>query len=296
MKGIVERVNETQQVSRELCLERPPFPRKLKVELTARCDLRCGFCSLTYKPRTGGDMDQALFAKIVCEANALGVSDLGLFWLGEPLLVERLEERIAFAKAAGIPYVFITTNGRTAIPDRMRRIIDSGIDSIKFSFNASSREQYRAVTGVDAFDRVVDNIRATWALRGSRALPKLYASTVVDPGQEQDFEAAHALIGPYVDQHYPLRRYGADASRRGDARTLDSMLPCWSLFTEAHVSWDGQLSACFCDHDQKFHMGDLRSVTLLEAWHSPTLRALRSRHLAKRVEETPCAGCIAYAR
>jgi len=294
-KDIIERVNETQQVSCELLRDRPPFPDKLKIELTSRCDLQCYFCSLTYKPRKKGDIDGDLLYKIIRDAKVLGVRDLGLFWLGEPLLVEELPAYVAYAKEVGIPYVFITTNGRRADPARMRLLIDSGIDSIKFSLNAATREQYLAVTGVDAFERVVGNIRATWELRGDLEKPKLYASTVYDVGREQDFEGAHALIGRYVDQHYPLRRYGVQAAQVSNGRTLESMLPCWSLFTEPHISYDGHMSVCFCDHDPKFYVGDLRSLTLLEAWHSPKFVELRRRHLAKNVQGSPCAECIAYA-
>lgn len=294
-QGIAERVADTQQVPAALLTEKPPFPARLKIELTARCDLQCYFCSLTYKARTKGDIDSGLLYRILREARQLGVQDLGLFWLGEPLLVKELPEYVACAKAIGIPYVFITTNGRRATPERMRQLMASGIDSIKFSFNAVTREQYLAVTGVDAFDQVVDNIRAAWTMRGDRRMPKLYASTVCDRATGGDFEAAHQLIGAYVDQHYPLRRYGVQASESRDTRILSDMLPCWSLFTEPHISYDGHMSACFCDHDPKFHMGDLHVMSLIEAWHSPQFVELRKRHLSKDIKGTPCAECIAYA-
>lgn len=292
---IIKRISETVRIPPELLTTKPPFPTKLKIELTARCDLRCYFCSLTYKPRRKADIDQALFLKIIGEAKELSVRDLGLFWLGEPLLVEALPDYVAFAKQSGIPYVFITTNGRTAFPEKIKRVIESGVDSIKFSLNAGTRERYQAVTGVDAFDQVVANIRSTRELRGTRARPKLYASTAVEAGHDEEFGAVHALIGPYVDSHYPLRRYGLQEAARPGTRTLDSMLPCWSLFTEAHISYEGYLSACFCDHDPKFYMGDIKSMPLKEAWLSPKFVELRAQHLEKQIAGSLCADCIAYA-
>lgn len=294
-RDIVTRVAETVRIPPERLTATPPVPAKLKIELTARCDLRCYFCSLTYKPRKKADIDPALFFKIVREAKELAVRELGLFWLGEPLLVEALPDYVAFAKQSGIPYVFITTNGRTAFPEKMKRVIESGVDSIKFSLNAGTRERYQAVTGVDAFDQVVANIRSTRELRGNRTRPKLYASTAVEAGHDEEFGAVHALIGPDVDSHYPLRRYGPQETARQETRTLESMLPCWSLFTEAHISYEGHLSACFCDHDPKFYMGDLTSMSLQEAWLSPKFVALRQQHLEKQVTGGPCAECIAYA-
>lgn len=294
-RNIVTRVAETVRIPPERLTAAPPFPDKLKIELTARCDLKCYFCSLTYKPRKRADMDESLLFKIIRQARELQVKDLGLFWLGEPLLVEALPDYIARAKQIGIPYVFVTTNGRTAFPEKMQRLMTSGIDSIKFSLNASTRERYKSVTGVDAFDQVLANIRSTSRLRGGRSWPQLSVSTAVAAGHEEEFNAVHALIGSAVDAHYPLRLYGAQEAEQSGTRTLESMLPCWSLFTEAHISYDGHLSACFCDHDPKFYMGDLKSLSLQEAWESPTFVALRQKHLEKQVVGSPCAECIAYA-
>jgi len=296
--GIVERVAETRRVEPSMAVERPPFPTKLKIEVTGRCDLRCSFCTLTYKPRSAkGDIEPALAFRVIREARDLGVRDLGLFWLGEPLLNARLTEYVAYAKAIGTPYVFITTNGRLASTTRLRDLYDAGIDSIKFSVNAVDAQEYRRVTAVDAFDRVISNVRGAWELRGARAQPKLYASTVVldEPDGERRFEAAHRLIGAYVDQHYALRQYGIQAAAKHRAAVLLAMLPCWSLFTEPHISYTGWMSACFYDHDPKYYLGDLTVSTLIAAWHSERAAALRRAHLAKDVAGTPCADCLAYA-
>jgi hypothetical protein len=242
--------------------------------------------------------------RLLRELRAAGVEEVGLFWIGEPFLNTALAEYVAYAKSVGFPYVFVTTNGRLATPDRLQPVFDAGLDSIKFSFNADSRESYRKVCGVDGFDRVLANLRAAWDYRGDNPRPKIYASTVQMPGREAEYESARAMILPYVDQHYPLRLYGkhgidetaevveAAASERP---TLASMLPCWSLFTEPHIGFDGQMSACFCDHDQRLYMGDLTRASLLEVWHSTKFVELRARHLAGDVSVTVCQGCIAYA-
>jgi mRNA-degrading endonuclease toxin of MazEF toxin-antitoxin module len=47
------------------------------------------------------------------------------------------------------------------------------------------------------------------------------------------------------------------AGNQGRVGALRKPLPCWSLFTEGHVTHDGRLSACCFDHDGRFEMGDL---------------------------------------
>jgi radical SAM protein with 4Fe4S-binding SPASM domain len=71
-------------------------------------------------------------------------------------------------------------------------------------------------------------------------------------------------------------------------------LPCWALFTEAHVTCEGKLSACSLDASPRFHMADLTTTPFREAWHETRLQALRAAHLAGVVHGTVCEKCIAY--
>ena len=76
---------------------------------------------------------------------------------------------------------------------------------------------------------------------------------------------------------------------------LREPLPCWSAFTEGHVTADGYLSACCFDADGRWRMGDLKRQSFMEAWNSPEFIALRRAHLRKDVAGTPCEECVAYA-
>ena len=307
MKKIKERVFEANNIPAEYLVELPKFPKKAKVEATSRCDLKCFYCSHTYKQIKKGDIDRKFLFRILQELKDIGVEEVGLFWIGEPLLVKDLPEYVAYAKKIGLEYVFITTNGRLATPDRIQQLFDSGLDSIKFSINAGNRTLYQKSHGVDAFDTVVSNIKSAWNYRGDRRKPAIYASSIFDPDTKNDFEEINSIIDPYVDEHYPLRMYGEYSFLRENdnqgifepvpndiGRTLSSMLPCWSLFTIPHISFDGYMSACYCDHDEKYYFGNLNEISLIEAWHSKDLAALRRQHIAKAVKGTVCEDCIAY--
>ena len=303
MSSISKRVASTVNIPQECLSKVPPVPKSVKIEITARCDLKCYFCAAAYRERDKGDIDPDLLFMLLDQVKEAGVREVGLFWMGEPFLNKALPEYIAYAKKTGIPYVFLTTNGRTANGETLARCFDSGLDSIKFSINARNREDFIKVCKVDGFDRVVKNIRSAWAFRGNRDKPALYASTVYDPLRQKDYREVDALISPFVDEHYPLRLYGDYAfsidnreriEQHEHNRTLTSMLPCWSLFTLAHISYDGFLSACFCDFDSRLFMADLKKSSFFDAWHSPNFVQLRNRHLKRDVKGSPCEDCIAY--
>ncbi len=85
------------------------------------------------------------------------------------------------------------------------------------------------------------------------------------------------------------------AGNIGRVGALRDPLPCWAVFTEGHITYDGKLAACCFDHDGRFDMGDLTEMSFMEAWQSATFQALRQANLNKNVAGTPCEACIAYA-
>jgi MoaA/NifB/PqqE/SkfB family radical SAM enzyme len=289
----------------------PPLPRSVKIELTARCDFNCFFCATAKRLRHKADIDEDFYRRIVREMRQEGVEELGVFYLGESFLCPWLPGAIEYAKRdCGYPYVFLTTNGRLATPQRVRDCMAAGLDSLKFSFNNADPEQFQAVTQVRArdFHTVVDNIKAAFRVReegGFRC--GLYASSIRYDGEQlKRMEAAVQEILPYVDEHYWLPLYGQAGLTAGAAGTapvagnpgrLGAMrepIPCWSIFTEGHITYDGRLSACCFDHDGRFSMGDLTTQSFREAWNSATFQRLRAAHLQGNVCGTPCESCIAY--
>ena len=67
-----------------------------------------------------------------------------------------------WAKEIGYDYVYITTNGGAVEFDKIKEVIDAGLDSIKFSINGTNRENYILVHGRDDFDRVIQNLQCTY--------------------------------------------------------------------------------------------------------------------------------------
>ncbi len=309
---ITERIDHITRIPQDYKSACPPCPKSVKIELTARCDFKCFFCATGAKLRKTGDMDWDLLRRLLTEMRDAGVEEIGLFYLGESFLYSKLPDAIAYARKLGYPYIFLTTNGRLAKPERVRACMAAGLDSLKFSFNWADQAQCKDITRVDAFETVVANIKAAREVRddvekasGHRC--GLYASSIqYDGAQQERMARAVQEIEPYVDEHYWLPLYGQAgltagangttpvAGNVGRVGALRDPLPCWAVFTEGHITFDGHLSACCFDHDGRFNMGDLNTMSFMEAWHSGTFQALREANLAQDVTGTPCEQCIAY--
>ena len=117
--------------------------------------------------RDQGDMDRALFERLAVEMRQAGVEELGLFYLGESMLLPWLPGAVSFAKGAGYPYVFLTTNASLARPDRLRKLFVAGLDSLKFSFNYADEQQFQEVAGMPGriWLSMVQNIQLARAVR-----------------------------------------------------------------------------------------------------------------------------------
>jgi MoaA/NifB/PqqE/SkfB family radical SAM enzyme len=294
-----------------------PAPKSVKIEISPRCNFRCGFCALrTREKQPKWDMDFNLFKRITKEMRDAGVEEVGVFYLGESFMNSRLlVDCIKYLKSEiGMPYVFLTSNASMSIPEAVDACMAAGLDSLKWSCNAADEEQFKKIMGVAGklFYRALENIKSAWDIRQEKGYKTgLYASSIHYDGEQlAKMEALlNERVRPYVDQHYwlPLYSMGAFATQReeelgyrptagnqGRLGALREPLPCWSAFTEGHVTADGMLSACCFDATSKWTMGDLNKQSFMEAWNSPAFVALRQAHLNRDVTGTVCESCIAY--
>ena len=312
---ITKRIDGVTHIPTEFLVPYPPPPKSVKIELTARCNYRCGFCALRMrKEQPKSDMEFGLFERITCEMQAASVQEIGIFYLGETLMAPELAIRaVKHVKQIGIPYVFLTTNGSLASAAVVEGLMEAGLDSLKFSMNSYDEEQFAEIVGVKTslFRQSIENLKEAYAIREKRGYrTRLYASSILYDGEQREkMETLVEEIKPYVDEHYwlPLYSMGSVATQReeelgyrptagnqGRIGNLVSPLPCWSAFTEGHVRSDGKFSLCCFDADGRFTVGDLKQKSFMEVWHSEAFAEVRRAHLKKDVTGTVCGDCIAY--
>jgi MoaA/NifB/PqqE/SkfB family radical SAM enzyme len=316
--SITERIDRVTKIPPHYLMAELPAPRSVKIEISPRCNYRCGFCALrTREVQPKWDMDFTLFKRITREMRDAGVEEIGVFYLGESFMNPRLlVDCIAYLKGElGVPYVFLTSNASMAFPEAVDECMKAGLDSLKWSVNAADELQFEQIMGVAGklFYNALDNIKAAWDLRREKSYETgLFASSIrYDGVQQVKMETLLAeRVRPYVDTHYwlPLYSMGAFATQReeqlgyrptagnqGRIGALREPLPCWSAFTEGHVTAEGKLSACCFDAKATWTMGDLTQQSFMQAWNSPAFVKLRAAHLKKDVCGTVCEQCIAYS-
>lgn len=311
---ITSRIDAITRIPEKYLAAKLPAPRSVKIELTSQCNYRCGFCAHRLRMKDRGEMDRAFYERIVGEMVDAGVEELGVFYIGESFMCDWLPDAIRFARDRGIEYVFLTTNGSLSTPEKIRACMQAGLDSLKFSMNNADEKQFVEIAAVKPklWRDSIRNLQAAKKVRDEGGFKcGLYASSIQYDGDQQARmqKLVDEEIRPYVDEHYwlPLYSMGSLTTQReeelgyrpiagnqGRVGALREPLPCWSAFTEGHITYDGKLSACCFDAGDKWVMADLTKVPFMEGWNSELFVQLRAAHLKKDVRGTICESCVAY--
>jgi len=307
---ITERIDAITKISPEYLGEILPAPKSVKIELTANCNYKCSFCVKSLRD-DNGDMDRALYSRLIRELRAAGVDELGVFFIGESFVCKWLPDAIREAKEVGFPYVFLTTNGSVATPKNVKACMEAGLDSLKFSINFTDIDQFQNIANVKPhlYRKALENLKAAREVRDEGGYKcGIYASSIAfDGAQGKKMQAlVDEHVRPFVDESYWLPLYGMSGASKasgmkpqaGNPGRLEAMrkpLPCWSVFTEGHITADGMLAACCFGSGigGDLIMGDLKTQSFMEAWNSKPFQDLRKAHIAKDVSNTGCAECAA---
>jgi hypothetical protein len=304
---ISERIDGITGISAEYRGEVLPAPKSVKIELTAACNYACKFCVQSVQ-KGSGTMDRALFSRLIREMRAAGVEELGLFYIGESFLCHWLPEAVKEAKEVGFPYVFLTTNGSAATPSKVAECMKAGLDSLKFSLNFDSGKQLAEIAQVSErfFEQAITHLIAARQIRDAGGYKcGIYASSIAFDGEQgARMQKVIDRISRYVDEAYKLPLYGMNGAstasglkpRPGNPGRLDNMrdpIPCWSVFQEGHINYDGTMSACCFGPGRKreFVMSDLKEVDFMTGWNTMAYQQLRAFHLSGDVTGSICESC-----
>jgi radical SAM protein with 4Fe4S-binding SPASM domain len=148
----------------------PGPPVCLYLEVTNRCNLLCTTCPRTYADlEPPADMDWDRFRSIVDQLPNLRRAVL--HGVGEPMLVKHLPTMVRYLAERKV-YVLFNTNGTVMTERSGRALIEAGLDELRVSLDAATRETFKAVRGKDYFDRILANVRRFRAMQDRVAAVK----------------------------------------------------------------------------------------------------------------------------
>ena len=287
-------------------------PQVVDFWVSGICNMRCRYC-LHSLPRDAAPRKGIIPSQLSWEDFLRVAEDMKRFpkpvqaadfcGIGEPLTHPRLPDMIEYLKKNQIvSAVELSTNGLLLTEEMARRLIDAGVDLLSVSIQGVNRETYESVCGVAA-----DPLRIAESVAWYRAHKKpgmfVIARTldIALPG-EGDEARFHEIFDPVADQ-----TFAAHAVRLYQDMDYSELIPdpvdqfrggeivhapcCPLVFSTLHIRPDGGIAACplpLCP----LHMGNIREVSLQEAWNSKARLQLITDHAeCARERYGACVNC-----
>ncbi|GFI49390.1 coenzyme PQQ synthesis protein E [Lachnospiraceae bacterium] len=284
----------------------PEYPLKgLHIELSNICNHQCLFCANRKMSRKKGFMDESFLKRILQEAYDEGFREVGYYANGEPFVSPDLDKYIEWAKKTGYSYVYIDTNGGTDFY-KIKKAIDAGLDSIKFSINGTDPENYKLIHGRNDFDRVMENLKRTCDYKKSLNRPlNVYVSIAVTKYIENSVDKFAEYCRQYCDDlvtNSVIEMGGYIGEELKYLQTQKNMdfnhgmtIPCYLLWNSLFITYEGYATACCADFQNYLVYADLNQTSLKDAWNNEVITNLRRAHLEGNIDGLPCITC-AYGK
>lgn len=270
--------------------ERNPHPEKVYAESTNACNAKCIMCPRDEMTRKIGIMDFELYQRLVEQCVALNVQELRFHNYGEVMIDPLLPKKIDYAKQAGIPSTAMYTNGSLLNERLGEQILEVGLDKMFVSIDGTDKPTFDRIRRHLDFDEVVGNVRDFLERRNARGLRKPYTEIVLLPidvtdAGLRDFRASwdgladsvrvsrvHDFAGQGPDQ-YVTRQSNGNVTTHKVKR-----LPCYMLWRDMYILWNGQVTLCCLDFDGKHDFGNAVNAPIDDIWRGEKLEAVRAAH------------------
>ena len=248
-------------------------------------------------------IDKELTFDLLQQAYDLGTREVGFYATGEPFLVPELPEYIKRAKDIGYTYVYLTSNGSVATPERIRAVIDAGLDSIKFSINAPERKLYEFIHGKDDFDAVMEHLKYLNQYRKESGKEyKIFITGIMTRFTEDYKNDYYKVFDGLADEIVFKNVY----NQGGYMPEIDTLLKCTTddetfrrcnlPFDAISVTCEGYLSVENADFEDMLIVADLNKVSLKDGWYGEKMKEVRRMFLEDDLGGTLCDGCVHHCQ
>lgn len=260
------------------------LPSQVILEVTSACNLCCKGCAIHgpqhYVTRPMGTMEEKVWRTAIADIGSWGREvNLTTHGGGEPLLHPRLKEILTFAISFPMLEIGFLTNGMLLDQDWSEFLVSLGLDWISFSIDGVSPETHRIVRKRSDLNVIEDNLSTLLDIKQNagtqkpRVMLNMVAYDEVLDQRELFVERWINKVDSIMISHY---RNPPD-SKRWPGIPADRK-PCFLLWSQMVIAWDGRLGLCCEDFNIDFPLGRVTESPLLEIWNGQEISRVRNMH------------------
>lgn len=280
-------------------------PSVISIEASSFCNQKCMMCPHSFNHSwKDGHMEMQLFKKIIDEIRHYAFRVI-LQFRGEVLLNKNLVAMIQESKSAGLTTGF-NTNATILDEALSDKLINSGLDTILFSFNGETKEVHDSISQVETFEKMMNNVVGFLRMKQaySREFPRAYIQVLKFNGAQGEsgrfalsdaFKARfNELPVHWMGGTWACNRSGSSWQKSGMRITTPRFkyMQCRWMWTEMVVGWDGKVFPCCMDFNEDYVLGDASAQPLLEIWNNGRMVALRKTLMQGKYKDIDlCRNC-----
>lgn len=288
------------------------MPSFVSVEPSSVCNLCCPECAIgTHQTiRSNHKISLELYHKLVEEIKPFAFH-VQLFFQGEPLLNENIDEMVVFARNNRLATT-ISTNAMKLDRDMSKRLVKAQLDRLIVSIDGTTQQTYETYRRGGNLQTVIDNVKQLIEIRKQHnsKYPIVECQMIVFSHNEHQINDFKQLVKSIGADHATIKsaqiydfqsnsqlipkneRYARYIKRSGTWQLKKPITnQCDRIYKGCVVNSDGLVTVCCFDKIPNHPVGNLNNSTLNAIWNGDEFVKFRAQVSTNRHSIFICENC-----
>lgn len=296
------------QLSEQLPLD---TPFALHVFPVYACNFKCSYCTYSSVKNDGEGaitsrkfLDTGLFERSITSVKNFPekIKVMKIAGLGEPLLHKDISKIVQLAYETNqFEAIEIITNASLLTEKLSEELVESGLKKLTVSIQGSSEERYKEICSVQAFQKVVNNLKYFYSIKsGIDVRIKIIDCAIKNASEEKMFFDIFGEICDYlaIEHVVPIasgvdfKKFFIDGQTEYTANgtpIVGEKLCCPLPFYMLQIKPNGDVIPC-CNPEIPGIMGNIEVKSLYDIWNGEEFNHFRYAMLSNK-EMDYCRNC-----
>ena len=277
-----------------------PFPpRKIAIEASSFCNLRCIHCAHGISPdgsermtRRKNHMSLDLFKHIADDAAKFrNRTKLVFALMGEPLMNKNLPEMISYAHEKGL-WTQVNTNSVLLNQKKGRELIDAGLDFIYLSLDGVTQKTYESIRIRGDFNQTLNNIldfvQLKYELNALDLTIHIGMTSEIINRSELDIFVKEfsklpidAVYSPLLFNWLSAIEWVESPLNKAQDIPLQEYPVCNSPYDIPGIQSNGDFIPCMYDFDGRYVSGNVGQQSIMDLWNNERTQNFRDAILKR---------------
>lgn len=279
------------------------FPITVTLEMINKCNLKCIMCYTDHHKKIKATLGMDDLDKFLTECKNFKAPAIIIGLGSEILMYKGIKEVVTKVMSANFLDVMFSTNATLLTEEMSNFLIESGVTRVVISLDAANEETYKIIRSKDELKKVENNILKLVQLkkRYKTDLPIIRLSYVVQKENINElrmFKNKWENIVDYIDIQEQIDFNPVKDIEKWDTEKnfeigneLVQNAECSYPFNSLHLYADGEIRPCCNFYGLGLPLGNIKNISLKEAWHGEKINKVREGLLSKKPNRV-CKECI----